>query len=310
MENNKNLDQLFKELNEAQKDLQKKQNNIENVITEEVKSLGTVETRQLSEEEGINYSDLKDQFGKLFYGALCPINGVSPKNKRLADGSNEGGYSAPAGPAVWKKIGFKHSYSSRVNWYEESEIFDKLSEHHVDLAINGERNRLDQVKVIKDMWNSRNFIKEKLDKVAGEKVEVSLSTSYDLQVLVIKNDKPLLAFTKAFDKVSIKGTDLYIPMAVTSSEKAILGKYNININTYNFNEVILPLLTKNYSKDNIRGSFNWNENYMLIGLSEILADTAIDNYFESIKDDKLKGIQRFQELQERYVTRLLMKGVF
>jgi len=310
MENNKNLDQLFRELNKAQNDLQKKQNNIENVIIEEVESLGTIETRQLSEEEGINYSDLKNQFGKLFYGALCPINGVSPKNKRLADGSNEGGYSGPAGPAVWKKIGWKHSYSSRINWYENSEVFDKLVEAHVDLAINGERNRLDQVKVIKDMFEARNFIKEKLDKIVGERAEVPLSTSYDIQVLVITDNKPLFAFTKAFDMVNIKGTDLHIPMQLSPSEEDLLKQHNISINTYNFNEVALPLLTKNYSKDNIRGNFSWNDNYMLIGLSKIIADSAIDNYFESIKDDKLKGIQRFQELQERYVTRLLMKGVF
>jgi|TARA_B100000315_G_C14475047_1_gene540218 hypothetical protein len=311
---NKSVSDLFIELNAAQNKLKEKHEAIDSLIKNDIAAIHQNSTRSISEEEKIDYSEIKKGFGKLFYGALCPINGVNPKNKRLSDGSNVGGYDAPKGPAVWKKIGYKHRWSSRINWMEPRDLFDKFTADHLDLIIDGERNRLDQKKVAKDMFESRNFIKEKLDKVAGEKVDVSLSTEYDLDVIVTDNDGPLFSFKHKFKKIYIKGTNIEVPLDLDSTEQQLIEDKGVSVGGgHNNSNLTFPLFDKPNDVDldeNYRGSLNWNNHYIIIGLSKLVSDPNIDAYFDTIREDRFAGIQRFQELQERYVTRLLMKGVF
>jgi len=310
---NKSVSDLFVELNAAQNELKEKQGAIDGLIKDDIAAIHQDSTRTISEEEQIDYSDIKTGFGKLFYGALCPINGVSPKNKRLSDGSNVSSYESPTGPAVWKKIGNKHKWSSRINWMDPRDIFDKFTAAHLDLIIDGERNRLDQKKVAKDMLESRNFIKDKLDKVAGEKVDVPLSTEYNLDVIITDDTRPLFSFEHKFKKIAIKGTDIEVNLNLDPSEKQMIEDKGISVGSgYNRSNLTFPLFNKSndIDDDTYRGSLSWNNHYMVIGLSQLISDSNVDKYFDTIREDRFAGIQRFQELQERYVTRLLMKGVF
>jgi len=295
-----------------------------------VAKLNTINRPSVTSETSIDYQKMKSTFGKLFYGALVPINGVASKNRRFCDGSWEVPDSyedrqAIEGPCVWKKIGKMSGYSTRAYWYGYDQVFDGLKQEHIDLTIDGLRNRKDQRKTIKDLFRIRNDVKALMDASnAGERDSgrsVTLSQSYDVNIIPLgeghNSDKvPLDSVPAKIYKGEIKGVQIHFELDVEQTAKDYLrDNYEFNFNSqqnyYGESEngqVILPLSDKVENYPEVR--FGWNNNCIVLGMIGPYADKNIDSSIANVLSDRVKAAELIDKAQEKYAGRLLMKGVF
>lgn len=295
-----------------------------------IAELNTINRESVTTETSIDYNKMKSTFGKLFYGALVPINGVASKNRRFKDGS----WEAPdtyedrkdiEGPCVWKKIGKMSGYSTRAYWYSPDQVFDNLCQKHIDLTIDGLRNRKDQRKTIKDLFRIRNDIKALMDASnAGERDagrSVTLSQSYNVQIIPLgeghnSDAVPLDSVPAKIYKGEIKGVKIHFELDLEQSVKDYLkDSYEFNFTSsqsyYGDNdngEVILPLSDRVEEYPQV--SFGWNNKCIILGILGPYSDKNIDTSIQNVLSDRVKAAEIVDKAQEKYAGRLLMKGVF
>ena len=295
---------------------------------EMVAQLNQVKRKSVTTETSIDYHKMKSTFGKLFYGALCPINGVSSKNRRFKDGS----WEAPdtyeerkdiEGPCVWKKIGKMSGYSTRAHWYSYDQVFDNLCQKHVDLTIDGLRNRKDQIKTIKDLLRIRNDVKSLMDASNADHRgqsgrEITLTKSYDVQVIPLgeghNGDKvPLDSVPGKVYKGEIKGVNIHFQVELEDKVKDYLKQsyefsYNAGYHDNDAGTVVLPLsdLVEEFPKV----TYGWSNKAIVLGVIGPYADKNIDTSIENVLSDRVKAAEIIDKAQESYAGRLLMKGVF
>ena len=292
-----------------------------------VGKLNQIKRKSVTTETSIDYQKMKSTFGKLFYGALVPINGVSSKNRRFKDGS----WEAPdtwddrkdlEGPCVWKKIGKMSGYSTRAHWYGYDQVFDGLCQKHVDLTIDGLRNRKDQRKTIKDLLRIRNDIKSLMDASnAGERDSgrsITLTESYPVEVVPLgeghNGDKvPLDSVPGVIYKGEIKGVNIHFKVELEDKVRDYLKKsYEFNFSQgYHDSDtgtVILPLSDSVSEYPTV--TYGWSNKALVLGIIGPYSDKNIDTSIQNVLSDRVKAAELVDKAQEKYAGRLLMKGVF
>ena len=291
-----------------------------------VGKLNQIKRKSVTTETSIDYQKMKSTFGKLFYGALVPINGVSSKNRRFKDGS----WEAPdtwddrkdlEGPCVWKKIGKMSGYSTRAHWYGYDQVFDGLCQKHVDLTIDGLRNRKDQRKTIKDLLRIRNDIKSLMDASnAGERDSgrsITLTESYPVEVVPLgeghNGDKvPLDSVPGVIYKGEIKGVNIHFKVELEDKVRDYLKKsYEFNFSQgYHDSDtgtVILPLSDSVSEYPTV--TYGWSNKALVLGIIGPYSDKNIDTSIQNVLSDRVKAAELVDKAQEKYAGRLLMKGV-
>ena len=308
---------IYKEIEELGKQQSALQTEILPYLRGRYHSIDTSFLKEISRDTPIPYYTIKHKFGQLFYGSLCPLNGSSSENKRFSDGDNHiyNQSTALAGPVVWKKIGIKEAHSKRVYWVKETQVFDKLLPAHVDLMINGERNRLDQKEVALDFLHKRDKIKLLLDGTLGKKAIIMLSQPFVLEysiALTYGHDRPLGIIKQSVDRIHINSTSIGFRIKPTIEDFSRFSELeNGDRITGDFNfDMFKSGLDRSIS--DIKGTFTGSNNYsyILLNLNELVKDPEIANHYIKIMKKYHEGIEVFGELQRKYATRLVIKGLF
>tara|TARA_B100001250_G_C19815706_1_gene798232 strand:+ start:4240 stop:5238 length:999 start_codon:yes stop_codon:yes gene_type:complete len=300
-----------------------------------ITEINTVERKAITTDTSIKYSNMKTAFGKLFYGCLVPINGVASKNRRFKDGSWEvpDDYSdrqAIEGPCVWKKIGKMNSYSTRAHWFDQHQVFDGLKQEHIDLIIDGLRNRKDQRKTAKALFTIRNDIKALMDASNAQeedhrygtkatKRDITLSKSYNIQLIPLgqghNDDKvPLDSIPAKIYKASLQGVNISFEIDMDQADKDYLkDNYKFEFSSYGYGQdesgvCVLPLSDTLEKYPQV--SFGWNSKCMVLGMYDPYTDTQIDTAIEKTLADRIKAAGILDKAKVDFAGRLLMKGVF
>ena len=304
-------------------------------LNQNIEIINKIETREIESNQGLSQSvtSIKTKFGELFYGSLCPINGVGSKNRRYHDKSwktpdNYEDARALQGPVVWKKIGTQRNYSSRVQWYDTREVFDRLTSEHIDLVIDGLRNRKDQRSVAKDLLNIRDNIKNALEDAGGIEKTCMLNKAYPCE-LVLMTDAyngvklPSDLVPAICEEVLIDGEKLTFYFKVSSEISTYLkDTWDIDINGNNYyygsqqaqqrkdsGSWTLNILDK-VDINSYYGDFSYNKHFIPTGVHAAYSDSAIDKFFNESVSKKKDAIDLIEDAQSKYAPRLLMKGAF
>tara|TARA_B100000131_G_scaffold228624_1_gene220377 strand:+ start:693 stop:1691 length:999 start_codon:yes stop_codon:yes gene_type:complete len=300
-----------------------------------VTEINTVNRKTITTDTSINYAKMKTAFGQLFYGCLVPINGVASKNRRFSDGTWEVPESyedrqAIEGPCVWKKIGKMNSYSTRAYWYDNSQVFDGLKQEHIDLIIDGLRNRKDQRKTAKALFAIRNDIKDLMEAsnaqeedyhrgIKATSKDIKLSKSYNVQLVPLGNghndDKvPLDSIPAKIYKATLQGVNISFEVDMDQKDKDYLkDSYKFEFNSYSYGsddngKCILPLSDDLEKYPQV--SFGWNSKCMVLGMYKPYTDPEIDKAIEQTLSDRIKAAEILDDAKQTFAGRLLMKGVF
>ena len=309
-------------------------------LEKEASKLGQIEERKvlIKKDHSVDddLSEIKRKFGKVFYGVLKPINGVSPKNRRYSDGSWKLGedYRDIEGPAVWKLIGDKCKWSTRINWFGAHEVFDKLTQEHIDLIENGTVNRKQQEQMGQDLYDALEYMRDRMKQLKDIQDRCDLSKIYDVDLLICPDREDVKAITKAEEdryddeksykeirglpigslpakikEISLEGTHIKVyPQMSSSDEQRLKDEFNIDTN-YSYNRgVKVPLV--DVPKYPSVGEFNWNERYYVIGIDKIFKDPMISTHFHTALRLKKEIIDKFDDINTTYSPYLLANGVF
>lgn len=295
-------------------------------------------------ESGSSIREITDAFGKLFYGALCPINGVSPKNRRFMDGESEvDGYNAEqAGPCVWKFIGNKGRWQGhRPTWFDADKVFNKLTQEHIDLVIDGLRNRQDQRKVAKELFQIREDILEKLEEHFEYKINSTYyGSSNGSNLKTVLNDPipiDVILYTD-IDSFNMPVDALNLNISSFNMDVDVLRVYidvpthvydylkdNYTINSYTFSksanssyqfsksansgyQFCLEYNLRTFSYKN--PSINYSINMQILGISNLILSDIFTKSLTKLGDDMQEVKDILEDAQEKYAGRLLMKGSF
>ena len=300
-----------------------------------INEINLVNRKTITTDTSIEYNKMKTAFGKLFYGCLTPINGVASKNRRFCDGSWEVPESyedrqAIEGPCVWKRIGKMSGYSTRAYWYGNDQVFDGLKQEHLDLIIDGLRNRKDQRKTAKDLFRIRNDIKDLMEAsnaqeedyhrgIKGTSKNIRLSKSYNIQLIPLGNghndDKvPLDSIPAKIYKATLKGVNISFEIDMEQQDKDYLkDNYKFEFSSYGYSadesgSCVLPLSDPIDKCPSV--TFGWNSKCTVIGMLSPYTDPKIDDAIEKTLSDRIKAAEILDQAKEDYSGRLLMKGVF
>jgi len=309
--------------------------DFQNEIDKNVSKVNQIKTREVEASQGLSQSvtSIKRKFGDLFYGSLCPINGVGPKNRRYFNKSwktpdNYEDARALQGPVVWKKIGEQRNYSTRVNWCDSAQVFDTLKSEHIDLVINGLRNRKDQRQVAKDLFSLKEEIQLSLENAGAMEKNCILSKPYECQ-LVLVDEKfnniqlPSDIVPSICKEVLINGEKLtfYFDLS-TKVIDHLKDRWDIDVNSNNYYygsnincqktdtaDLTLNILEK-ADGETFHGEFSYHKYFIPIGLYKAYSDPAIDKFFNESVSKKRDAIDLIEDAQSKYAPRLLMKGAF
>ncbi len=300
---------------------------------EELSILKAIPKRSVSDVAGTTATGIKKSFGKLFYDVLCPINGVSPKNKRFSDGTNKyDGRNTPRGPCIWKKVGKMSNWGARASWYSSDQLYDQLSTEHIDLVLNGLRNRKDQIEVSRELYGLRDLLKEQLKlidkKDDSSNLSISLSKPYTVKQVIAreistvnslnninrstgsKYEVPIYELDIVISSCTIQESILNIPIKPSSSDTKILqDKFDIDVSGYPFdNKIDIPLLQNIDKTPTAKAS--WESSYYIFGLADLIQDKAIDTLFSKMFNAKKEAINILEKAQTKYAGRILASGIF
>jgi len=294
----------FAALEDAQKEL-------EAIAQEDLDAGETLVETSLKSE--VETNDIARSFGKLFYEILEPINGYSPTGRRFSDGkSSHGGKNAASGPVVHKKIGEKQGYRQKVVWYDAHRVFDKLSQEHVDLVVDGKKARKDHREVAQDFLDVRNEIRQLLKK-GDEGVEVMLSSPVDLHIIALTR-LTASSYRNEDSLQKYKGDFVTTIRDVEVRRDRLLAKFECSDN-------LVKVLQLNSSDTEISlelpftdldASYKLDYSYDMypLGWSKLLADSTVLEAYDLLHGSFKKAIKKMDDLKTKYAYRLMIRGVF
>ena len=254
-------------------------------------------------------SNIKDQFGEIFYGVLCPINGHSLNGRRFSDGSSQHrGYQTPHGPAVHQKIGNMTGYSSKTNWYGEHEVFDGLKQEHVDLIVNGKKARKDNQEIAQELLDYRDEI-QKLITTNTDSGKINLTKPVDITVAFVDHNEEMVtevspASLKTFE---LSGNSIDFEIIDTDFTEEELEKLSMRKNeSISFN--IGHTTAEEYQFST--GYWSNRCHFYVIGAAQALNDIKIRKTFDDSVADAKAAELKFEELKNKWAGRLITKGLF
>jgi len=328
------MDNLVKQYLKIPEIVNKLGNHLKELLEEEKKTIvfdpSLLNTRQ--NQNDFDIYTIKSLFGKLFYGVLCPINGVNPKNKRYPDGSSviTSNNARESGACVWKKIGVKNRWSSKAKWYSERQIYDNLSQDHIDLVINGTINRKDQIARATDLLQFRDKLEAEFHKLNNIQNKKELSKPYTVKMLILANARlpipkdptlcinfnlnlnskfPVACFDVTVKTASLSGSDLSFNFEIDQKEVTMLKNvFNIERGYNYYSNFNINLL--NSSAQVPAGSYSYYDSYCILNAGQLLNDPVIKSFFTAGNDIENEIIKIWDELQAKYNPILLANGIF
>tara|TARA_Y100000310_G_scaffold339710_1_gene433240 strand:- start:25 stop:1020 length:996 start_codon:yes stop_codon:yes gene_type:complete len=273
---------------------------------------------------------VKRKFGEIFYGVLCPINGVNTKNRRYPDGTStldKDNYRDVEGPCVWKKIGHMTKWSTKCNWYSPQQVFEKLKQKHIDLISNGTVNRKNQKQMAQDLYDSRCYMNERMTKINEFSEKCELSKTYNVELVVVKkkdifkqdNDDeyadnhipglPIDIVKAKIDSVAINGDELKLYPQLDNAVKTHLkDKHGIETN-YQFNNGV-ALNIVDLSSYPPRGEFRWDCPFYFMDIAQLFKDPKLSNHCGLALQMKIEILEKLEEVNTKYAPQLLANGIF
>ena len=281
---------------------------------------------------------IKARFSTIFSNVLYPINGTDTSNKRYMSVDPTETTVATKGHAVWKKIGIQSAYlGSRTNWFDGVSIFNNLSAVHLDLTINGSRNRMNQVAIMRDMLETKLALSPLIDRLDGNKEassvgrdigQHSLTKSYNGFFVLINRvtgfpNQVKELFPVTFDSFVLDAVNNSSPTTVKGVKAAHLVPVmsskdltTIRVLADKFTPVGFPLRVSVSSDPGFQHSGE-TESYLNVAYNfaycfdeALLQDTAYQQVFKSKESCSAEITQILDDLEARYATTLLAKGIF
>ena len=250
---------------------------------------------------------VKIEFGDMFTGCLTPVNGHNIKDSRYFDdddGTPTSNFDDARNdsPAVWKGIGKKRYHKRNTTWFQPREIFDKLSQEHVDLIHNGKYSRRDHKEVAQDFLDIRNKINAISEDLANKDIPCVPDSPLPISLYFVddgysNNNVVKNLFTAAITgwNVNFKGVTVEID---PGEELEAWKDYDEQSPTIEFSD---PKPT---------GRMGYGNSYYMDGLVPVFkhqdtidAKKALDLIAQGI-------LEEMDTLKHKYANRLVVKGVF
>ena len=250
---------------------------------------------------------VKIEFGDMFTGCLTPVNGHNIKDRRYFDdddGTPTSNFDDARNdsPAVWKGIGKKRYHKRNTTWFQPREIFDKLSQEHVDLIHNGKYSRRDHKEVAQDFLDIRNKINAISEDLANKDIPCAPDSPLPISLYFVddgysNNNVVKNLFTAAITgwNVNFKGVTVEID---PGEELEAWKDYDEQSPTIEFSD---PKPT---------GRMGYGNSYYMDGLVPVFkhqdtidAKKALDLIAQGI-------LEEMDALKHKYANRLVVKGVF
>ena len=255
----------------------------------------------------VSVNPVKIEFGDMFTGCLTPVNGHNIKDRRYFDDddgtpTSDFNDARNNSPAVWKGIGKKRSYKKNTTWYQPRQIFDKLTQEHVDLIHNGKYSRRDHKEVAQDFLDIRNKINDISEDLASRTIKCVPDSPLPLSLYFIDDGyssnnvvKNLFGATITGWDVTFKGVTVNID---PSEELEDWDDYEDGGHTIEFNS---PEPT---------GRMGYGNKFYMEGLVPIFKNQDTIDAKKAL-DLVAQGIlEEMDTLKNKYANRLVVKGIF
>ena len=294
----KNCNDKYKELQEATSAVKDQLDALELDIDTAVAPLNTDE---------VSTQPVKIEFGQMFTGCLTPFNGHNIKDRRYfddEDGTPTADFNDARNnsPAVWKGIGKKRYSKKNTTWFQPREIFDKITQEHVDLIHNGKYSRRDHKEVAQDFLDIRNKINAISEDLANKDIPCAPDSPLPISLYFVddgysNNNVVKNLFTAAITgwNVNFKGVTVEID---PGEELEAWKDYDEQSPTIEFSD---PKPT---------GRMGYGNSYYMDGVVPVFkhqdtidAKKALDLIAHGILDE-------MDTLKNKYANRLVVKGIF
>jgi hypothetical protein len=257
--------------------------------------------------EGVNMAQVQSDFGKLFYGALEPINGHNIKDRRYFTNDKDMGKTITesfddadrTGAGVFKRIG-RNSWSRKnTRWYGTGEVWRELTQDHVDLIHNGKYSRKDHKEVAQEFLDVRDRMKKIKSTWREKLIQVDADTTIPLT----------LVFHKAYDENTV------IDVAQTTVSHWVLSYDQIDLYPVKTDKLRTHGVPDGFSvryssqDDNFQAG-NYSQKFTVIGWDQVLSDPRTAIAKQKLEDIISGILKELESLQAKYANRLIVKGIF
>ena len=297
--------EILKKCNEKYNELKDSCDLVKDVLDGLENDLETVAEPLNTDVVAVN--PVKIEFGDMFTGCLTPVNGHNIKDRRYfddEDGTPTSNFDDARhnSMAVWKGIGKKRSYKKNTTWFQPREIFDKLTQEHVDLIHNGKYSRRDHKEVAQDFLDIRNKINAISENLANKDIPCVPDSPLPISLYFVDDGysannvvKNLFEATITGWNVTFKGVTVEID---PSEEFEAWDDYEEGGHTIDFSD---PKPT---------GRMGYGNSFHIDGLVPVFkhqdtidAKKALDLIAQGI-------LEEMDTLKHKYANRLVVKGVF
>jgi hypothetical protein len=255
----------------------------------------------------VSIDPVKIEFGDMFTGCLTPVNGHNIKDRRYfddADGTPTSDFNDARNnsPAVWKGIGKKRSYKKNTTWFQPREIFDKISQEHVDLIHNGKYSRRDHKEVAQDFLDIRNKINAISADLSKKEVACTPDSPLPISLYFIDDGYSAEHVVKHLFEATITGWDVTfkgITVEIDPSEELeAWDNYEDGSHTIEF------------ANPEPIGRMGYGNKFYMEGLVPIFKNQDTIDAKKAL-DLVAQGIlEEMDTLKHKYANRLVVKGIF
>ena len=297
--------EILKECNEKYNELKDSCDLVKNELDQLENDLEVVAEPLHTDVVAVN--PVKIEFGNMFTGCLTPVNGHNIKDRRYfddADGTPTSDFNDARNnsPAVWKGIGKKRSYKKNTTWFQSREIFDKITQEHVDLIHNGKYSRRDHKEVAQDFLDIRNKINDISESLANKDIPCVPDSPLPISLYFIDDGYAANNVVKNLFEATITGWNVTfkgVTVEIDPSEEFEAWKdYEEGGHTIDFSD---PKPT---------GRMSYGNNFHIEGLVPVFQNQDTIDAKKAL-DLVAQGIlEEMDALKHKYANRLVVKGVF
>lgn len=296
--------EILKECNSKYKELQEATAPVQEQLDALEAGLETVAAGLHTDE--VSITPVKIEFGDMFTGCLTPVNGHNIKDRRYFDDdgftTSDFNEASNNSKAVWKGIGKKRSYKKNTSWYQSRQIFDKLSQEHIDLIHNGKYSRRDHKEVAQDFLDIRDKINAISKNLSDKEIKCAPDSPLPISLYFIDDSYASTNVVKHLFSAELTGWTVNfkgVAVDIDPSEE---------LEAWNDYEEKSPLIE--FGNPEPVGRMGYGNKFYMDGLIPVFenqdtidAKKALDLIAHGI-------LEEMDTLKNKYANRLVVKGVF
>lgn len=254
--------------------------------------------------DSVDLRSLQNDFGSLFYGTLAPINGHNIKDRRYFDENDEITESFEdakrSSAGVFKKIGEKVPYRKNTTWFDDGDVFSRLTQDHIDLIHNGKYSRYDHKEVAQDFIDVRDEINKIRRDWKDKEITIEATATMGLSLIYHSYDATgvitdVLSTTVDYWVMKNNQILLYPVQTEATRDKNIPEAFSVDYRQQQ------PEFTESSDWRNKFTVDGWYD--ILIEPRTIAAKLVIDGMIQTAED-------KLDKLKLKYANRLVVKGLF